>query len=428
MDQLVTTRGRMTRGHLGVAVQELTPTLARGLGLSDMRGLVVADVSPDGPAANSGLRRGDVITASTANRWRTSATFAISRQRAAGHEGAADDCPRRARADGRCDHWCRSRADDGRGRSGRATGESRSFRCRRDAGAAATTGSAAGAPRRRGHSGLAGQPRRRGGNPSGGHHPGSEPAAGGIGPRLLASRRPGRRPGSRCGRQPRGSDDLRGDRARLMRIGRLRGWRARLRALTRAERRHVRDILGAHYTAKIRAARRFAEDADRLGRYPDRRERLLEIAAREENHARWLRQTIQRLGGRVPERVPSPPAARTTWERLVSDLEAEKDTLETLVDDAYAVQRDYPDVAALLLRIREEDTAHEREIASIIRPLRSHGPGPTLARRPGAARARRRRPHLRVLESPRRGRASRRELGSPSVLHPGVARELGPTR
>ncbi len=62
MDQLVTTRGRMTRGHLGVAVQELTPTLARGLGLSDMRGLVVADVSPDGPAANSGLRRGDVIT------------------------------------------------------------------------------------------------------------------------------------------------------------------------------------------------------------------------------------------------------------------------------------------------------------------------------------------------------------------------------
>jgi rubrerythrin len=151
-----------------------------------------------------------------------------------------------------------------------------------------------------------------------------------------------------------------------MRIGRLRGWRARLRALTRAERLHVRDILGAHYTAKIRAARRFAEDADRLGRYPDRRERLLEIAAREENHARWLRQTIQRLGGRVPERVPSPPAARTTWERLVSDLEAEKDTLETLVDDAYAVQRDYPDVAALLLRIREEDTAHEREIASII--------------------------------------------------------------
>jgi serine protease Do len=62
MDQLVT-RGKVTRGYLGASVQELTPAVARGLGLSVSRGILVGDVMPDGPAARAGLRRGDVVTA-----------------------------------------------------------------------------------------------------------------------------------------------------------------------------------------------------------------------------------------------------------------------------------------------------------------------------------------------------------------------------
>jgi serine protease Do len=61
MDQLVT-RGRLNRGYLGVAVQDVTPAITRGLGLSVEGGILVSDVTPGGPAAQAGLQRGDVIT------------------------------------------------------------------------------------------------------------------------------------------------------------------------------------------------------------------------------------------------------------------------------------------------------------------------------------------------------------------------------
>jgi serine protease Do len=53
--------GRVSRGWLGLVVQELTPALARGLGKPEMAGLLVSDVSADSPAAHAGLQRDDVL-------------------------------------------------------------------------------------------------------------------------------------------------------------------------------------------------------------------------------------------------------------------------------------------------------------------------------------------------------------------------------
>jgi len=56
-------KGTVTRARLGVYVQELTPQLASALGVKATRGAMVDDIAQDGPAANIGLKKEDVIVA-----------------------------------------------------------------------------------------------------------------------------------------------------------------------------------------------------------------------------------------------------------------------------------------------------------------------------------------------------------------------------
>jgi Do/DeqQ family serine protease len=60
MTQLIN-RGKVVRGWLGVAIQDLSPELAAGFGVREDAGVLVADVMKDGPAAAGGLKPGDVI-------------------------------------------------------------------------------------------------------------------------------------------------------------------------------------------------------------------------------------------------------------------------------------------------------------------------------------------------------------------------------
>ena len=55
--------GRVRRGVIGVRAQTITPALAAGLGLAYDRGVVLSDVTPEGPAEAAGLRPGDVVLA-----------------------------------------------------------------------------------------------------------------------------------------------------------------------------------------------------------------------------------------------------------------------------------------------------------------------------------------------------------------------------
>lgn len=54
---------RVSRGHLGVELLELTPELREHFGATKETGVMVSRVLPDGPAAKGGMKVGDVITA-----------------------------------------------------------------------------------------------------------------------------------------------------------------------------------------------------------------------------------------------------------------------------------------------------------------------------------------------------------------------------
>jgi serine protease Do len=60
MTQLIA-RGKVVRGWLGIAVQDVTDELASSFGVREREGVLVADVVKGGPAEAAGVRAGDVI-------------------------------------------------------------------------------------------------------------------------------------------------------------------------------------------------------------------------------------------------------------------------------------------------------------------------------------------------------------------------------
>ncbi|MDR2462706.1 MAG: Do family serine endopeptidase, partial [Verrucomicrobiales bacterium] len=62
MEQLIT-HGKVTRGYLGVQIQDLDPEMAESYGRGASQGVLVTKVENSSAAERGGLRRGDIITA-----------------------------------------------------------------------------------------------------------------------------------------------------------------------------------------------------------------------------------------------------------------------------------------------------------------------------------------------------------------------------
>jgi len=60
LNSLITT-GKVTRGYLGVSIQDIDENIAKGLQLQSASGVLVGTVVAGSPAAKSGIRTGDVI-------------------------------------------------------------------------------------------------------------------------------------------------------------------------------------------------------------------------------------------------------------------------------------------------------------------------------------------------------------------------------
>lgn len=60
--QLIAT-GKVSRGYLGVRIQDLSDELARSFGLKTTQGVLIAEVFENSPAAKAGFKSGDIIVA-----------------------------------------------------------------------------------------------------------------------------------------------------------------------------------------------------------------------------------------------------------------------------------------------------------------------------------------------------------------------------
>ncbi len=60
----LTKTGKVVRGWMGVAIQEITPALAKSFKLPEQRkGVLISDVNENGPSHAAGIKRGDVVVA-----------------------------------------------------------------------------------------------------------------------------------------------------------------------------------------------------------------------------------------------------------------------------------------------------------------------------------------------------------------------------
>ena len=73
--QQLKTKGRVTRGWLGVLIQDVTRELAESFGMGQPRGALVAQVLEDSPAETAGVQPGDVIVAFNGTEVHTSAAL-----------------------------------------------------------------------------------------------------------------------------------------------------------------------------------------------------------------------------------------------------------------------------------------------------------------------------------------------------------------
>lgn len=145
------------------------------------------------------------------------------------------------------------------------------------------------------------------------------------------------------------------------------GWRRFFLEPPRDQPGRLLAILQEQAVEEAAEAERFRADAEGLSRFPDMQRRVLAIAEREAGHAQLLREQIRALGA-TPREPPAPAARRerTLWERLVNGLEAEKEDLNKFLHAAYAVGESHPEVAALFLRIRDEEDANRRELVDLL--------------------------------------------------------------
>lgn len=125
------------------------------------------------------------------------------------------------------------------------------------------------------------------------------------------------------------------------------------------------EILRDEYMEETQLMRQFTEHSERM-RYPQFRERLLRMAEEQRDHVSWLRQKIAELHGQIPDVEETPTPGKNSWECLRQDLAEEKRCCALLADQIAIAENFYPELAAKLEHMFEEENQHREEIMDML--------------------------------------------------------------
>lgn len=142
------------------------------------------------------------------------------------------------------------------------------------------------------------------------------------------------------------------------------GWRSFL-GLPRGESRSALDILCRRYVEEARHAEQLKVHAEEM-HYPQFRDSLLRIANEKHQHAERIAQKILALGGGLPAVPELPTTHQNSWRRLMTALEEENRSADSLAEELRELAPDQADVIDLLQQIAEEQKNHRDEIRDML--------------------------------------------------------------
>jgi len=143
------------------------------------------------------------------------------------------------------------------------------------------------------------------------------------------------------------------------------GWRNFLTRFAVNYRQTLIEDVGAAYRAELDLAARCTQHAHRV-HYPQFRVELLRIAAEVQAHLPWLQEQILALGGHLPSSPPPPTVEGNSWECFRRDVEEVRRGCGHLLEWIHRTEREAPEIAAGLQRIRKDKLRHREEFRQML--------------------------------------------------------------
>jgi hypothetical protein len=135
-------------------------------------------------------------------------------------------------------------------------------------------------------------------------------------------------------------------------------WRRRRESRTMAERELLLDLSRQEYIEESQDVSQLTSHAERMY-YPQFRERLLRIAAEEQNHVDWLSAQLRARWEPPPVVSYTPAVGKNGWECLKMDVEGERHCCDHLLRVLRLAERLDPALAPGLQRMRHKERCHQ---------------------------------------------------------------------